>query len=75
MKMAKISILIAFLTHFLCALGQRQLSQCSGYLTHVTIPGTTDMLGQIEIPPPSANDAFHLKVALNTANELSVTLF
>lgn len=72
--MAKVSILIAFLPHLLYAV-VRQPSQCSEYFTYVNKPGITNMLGQIEIQPPSTNDAFYLRVALNTATESSVTLF
>lgn len=73
-KMVKFLILIVLLPQLLCTMVQGQLSPCPEYFTYMSKPGTTDMLGQIEIPSPPENDEFHLIVALNTTPK-SVNIF
>ncbi|XP_011057378.1 PREDICTED: transmembrane protease serine 11D-like isoform X1 [Acromyrmex echinatior] len=63
-KMVKISILIILISHLFgtmvhCA------TPCSEYFTYIIRP-ETGILGQIEIPSPSENGEFYLRVALNS---------
>ncbi|KAG5330456.1 GD protease, partial [Acromyrmex heyeri] len=63
--MVKISILIILISHLFgtmvhCA------TPCSEYFTYIIKPETTGILGQIEIPSPTENGEFYLRVALNS---------
>jgi len=68
--MIKFFILMALLRHLICTMIY-DTSPCSEYFIDMTEFGTSDILGQIEIPFPSENKDFYLRVVLDIDQILS----
>jgi len=62
--------ILALLPHLICIMAY-DTSPCSEYFIDMTEFGTSDILGHIEIPFPSENKDFYLKVVLDIDEILS----